>query len=152
MTNPTSYDFPPLNVRAQCIQIVDAFTLQLLLDCGFANFHIETLHLRDIEPPDADELWESVEERGRQREIQQWLRDLFKPIMVMDAALLNDWPLRVVVHKTKPRVSVFPRKPALYVADVYVLDPVVRSHMLQQEIHVNAQLKELGLGRPLHQR
>jgi len=147
MSHSTNYAFPPLSVRAQCIQVVDGFTLQLLIDCGFGNYHVETVRLRDIEPTSDEDIWHLTEERGRQRELQQWLRDLLKPVMVTDAALLNDWPVRVVVHKIDPSSSVtrYPKRVPQWEVDVYVLDPVERPHRPQHEIHVNAQLKELGL-------
>ncbi len=150
----TNYPFPPLGLRAQCVQIVNGFTVQLLLDCGFDSFRLLTVRLKDVEGPSDEQLYESLNERNRLRELTKWLRDLLKPIMVTDAALLNDWPLRVTIYKDKPSRSAT-REPLghdTYTADIWVLDPAERPHRDQHEIHVNAQIKELGLAQTLQEK
>lgn len=149
----TNYTFPPLGVRAQCIQVVNGYTVQLLLDLGFEHYKLVTMRLKDVVGTDSQQLFESLNERTRIKELYQWLRDLLKPIMVTDAALLNDWPLRVLVHKVKAAHS--PTKDPLghpeYLVDIWVIDPAHQvGHSGIHEIHVNQQLVELGLA-AIHQ-
>lgn len=119
--------------RAQCLNVVDGDTVDLLVDCGHHNYCINRYRITKI---NTDELNSPVEAtRDHAEAALNQVREWIKPVPTAERMMsLDVWPLRIV---TKKNPDGFGR----WLADIFFMQD-------GKEVNVGDELLRLGLAKP----
>lgn len=83
--------------RAQCVNVVDGDTVDLILDRGFFEYIRARFRLARIDTCELNS--KDEKQRGMAREATELMVEWLKPRMIKGMVRLDDWPLRIVTKK-----------------------------------------------------